>query len=71
MKAVALLLCCIAVAAVLGTPDHHEPAINKAIIAEINANPKSPWTAGINENFIGMSKADVKVCCNCLCIIHD
>jgi len=40
--------------------DHHTPAINKALIEEINANPKSPWTAGVNENFIGKTKAQVK-----------
>jgi len=65
MKAVALVVffvaCWVCLAAArYSKADHHTPAINKALIHEINADPKSSWKAGINENFIGKTRAQVK-----------
>jgi len=66
MKSTVVLLaalCCLVACAFAALPEPEDfalPAINKALIEEINSNPKSFWQAGINENFIGMSRAEVK-----------
>jgi hypothetical protein len=40
--------------------DLEGPAINQALINEINSNPQSTWTAGVNEYFVGRKLKDVK-----------
>jgi len=62
MRAVLLaVFCFLAVASVLAVLDHELPAINKDLISEVNANPKSTWKAGLNRNFMGKNRAQVKV----------
>jgi len=60
-----LLCCAFSLAAdssrrVITPEDHLVPAINKALIEEINSNPKSTWQAGINKHFVGKSLAQAK-----------
>jgi cathepsin B len=66
---VVLLLVCVCAAALVDAKHHgkiskkinlSKPAINKAIINEVNLDETSTWVAGINHKFQGMTLAQVK-----------
>jgi len=59
IKVIACVLC-VAVLAVAEADYFAQEAIHEGLIAEINADPTSTWTAGVNTIFKGMTLADVK-----------